>query len=153
MPDVLATLKLANIGFERFEEAASGRVYLTTGHQLIGTYTDLRAFRQVTSAYHGWEAHHVVETQDLSRLNIAQSSPSRNEQLCVLLPKLAHRDRINGVLRSYVQVNQIVTAVELLEAYTEAYDVIGDYCGGGERLIQRELLAIVRATFKAFDLI
>jgi len=31
----------------------------------------------------------------------------------------------------------------LLEAYRSAYDLIGDYCGGGENLIRHELVEIV----------
>jgi len=36
----------------------------------------------------------------------------------------------------------------LLEAYRSAYDLIGDYCGGGEKLIRHELVEIVKAIFR-----
>jgi len=47
----------------------------------------------------------------------------------------------------------LVSPLQLLNAYSDAYELIGDYCGGGERLIKHELLEIVRATFREHNLI
>ena len=153
MPDILTTLAFAKIGFTPYKKAASGRVYLTTANQLVGSHAELTAYRSSDKGYAGWQSHHVVETQDLGRLNIAEFSPTRNDQFCVLLPKRAHVERINSMLRRHAPIGSPVNAALLLQAYREACDLVGDYCGGGERLIRQELFAVVQATFKAFQLI
>jgi hypothetical protein len=153
MPSVKELLDLADIGYEPYARVPAKGIYITTANQLIGSYADERAFVHATKEYRGWQAHHVVETQDLGRLHIHDLSPSRDDQLCVLLPERAHVGRINSILRNRVPLNEGFSPSQLLSAYNEAYSVMGDYCGGGENLIRRELLAIVRATFKAFSLI
>lgn len=153
MLSVPEILKLAEISHETFGPAGTKPVFLTAGNQLIGTFKNLSAFRDSTKDYHGWHAHHVVETHDLGRLNVTTAAPSRKDQLCVLLPERAHIGRVNSLLRTNQPIRTSVTARELLASYREAYDLIGDYCGGGEKLIREELLSIVRATFRAFQLI
>lgn len=153
MNSVAAILQLAQIQFEQFSQAAPTPIYLSAGNQLFGTFTDLSRFRDCTPDYRGWHAHHVVETHDLRRLGIATQSPVRELQLCVLLPEAAHIGRINSVLRREVPIGRTWSAHTLLAAYAEAYNLIGDYCGGGERQVCAELVAIVRATFKAHSVI
>lgn len=128
-------------------------VYLTLGNQLVGTFDNIKAFQQKDKNYHGWHAHHIVECDDLNRLGITQDSPPRGEQICVLIPERAHIGRINSILRKENPARYNATALELLQAYREAYDLMGDYCGGGERLIKRELVNIVSATFRSFNLV
>jgi hypothetical protein len=153
MPTVEQILDLAAFPFERFAPAGAAAVYITQGNQLIGTYKVLCRFRASTEDYRGWQAHHVLETQDLDRLAIAAASPSRDDQLCVLLPERAHIGRINSMLRRHAPMGVTMSPRDLLAAYAEAYELMGDYCGGGEKLIRTELLAIVRATLHAFRLI
>ncbi|HEX6013210.1 MAG TPA: hypothetical protein VFY87_15700, partial [Geminicoccaceae bacterium] len=76
-------------------------VVMTAANQLLGSYADLRRFQvtDITGEYRGWQAHHVVEKQDLDRLGVAHLFPPENDQLCVLLPERAHIGRINSVLR------------------------------------------------------
>lgn len=153
MKTVTQLLTEANIAYESFNQGASGEVFVTKGNQLIGTFRELDKFRCANSVYHGWHRHHVVEIQDLRRLHITQDSPSVDNQLCVLLPERAHIGRINSALRTHAPMGAAITPRELLSAYREAYDLIGDYCGGGERLIKSELLGIARATFRSHQLL
>ena len=153
MKTVTQLLTEANIAYESVNQGAAEKVFLTKGHQLIGTFKELDKFRCANSAYHGWHRHHVVEIQDLQRLHIAQTSPDVDDQLCVLLPERAHIGRINSMLRTLAPLSATLTPRGLLSAYSEAYDLIGDYCGGGERLIKSELLGIVRATFRSHQLL
>ncbi len=153
MTTVTELLDLAGVGYAQFTASAVSGIYITTGNQLIGTFADERSFVKSTSDYHGWQAHHVVETQDLRRLNLQTVSPSRDNQLCVLLPERAHIGRINSILRNRVPLGEQFTPMQLLEAYSEAYAIMGDYCGSGERIVRKELVGIVRATLKAHGLV
>lgn len=153
MQTISELLDLANIQYAAYAPSGPKQVYLTLGNQLIGAFNVLESYRRGDCHYHGWHAHHVVEDQDLERLHIAHLSPAYREQLCVMLPERAHIGRINRVLRREIPIGSIVSARDMVEAYSEAYAVIGDYCGGGERLIRRELLGIVKATFRHFQLV
>jgi hypothetical protein len=84
----------------------------------------------------------------LIRLGLANEFPRYEEQLCVLLPRSAHVDRINNILRNRNPTQFSATAGELLSAYREAYELVGNYSGGGESRVKSELLAIVQATFR-----
>src|SRR5580704_9911753 len=42
-----------------------GGVYITAANQLVGTYDNLKSFQRLSKEYSGWEAHHVVEKDDL----------------------------------------------------------------------------------------
>jgi len=152
MPSVEQLLKLGEVESEPLASARSGKVLITQGNQLIGTYADLCKFRSTDSAYAGWQAHHVFETQDLERMHVDHVAPGRDDQLCVLLPERAHIGRINSVLRRYAPLGMILTPRSLLDAYREAYDLVGDYCGGGELMIKRELVGIVKGTLRAYRL-
>lgn len=153
MSDIARVLSLANIEYWTYTQPTSALVFVTQGNQLIGTYASLKKFQAGVKEYRGWQAHHVVETQDLERLHIAAFSPGRDDQLCVLLPERAHIGRINSVLRKCAPVGTVATPRQLLAAYKEAYALMGDYCGGGELLIQRELVSVVKATFRSFQLL
>jgi len=147
-----AILSAAGIQFSRFENFSE--IFCSKGNQLFGAYTALESFRNVyrtrsgQAAYAGWEVHHVVEDQDLDRLGVAQQFPVYKQQLCVILPRAAHVNRINNILRNRNPTRYSATASELLSAYSEAYQLVGDYSGGGEALIRQELLSIVRAAFR-----
>jgi hypothetical protein len=118
----------------------------------MGAYRDLKKFQSVDEHYFGWHAHHIVEYQDFERLGIGGPLPSRDEQLCVLLPERAHIGRINSVLNSQNPHGVLVTSKDLRAAYRAAYDLVGNYCGSSEEQIKRELLAVVGATFKMVGL-
>jgi hypothetical protein len=125
-----------------------GGVYITAANQLVGTYDNLKSFQRLSKEYSGWEAHHVVEKDDLDRLGVGSLFPAGGDQICVLIPERAHRGRINTILPRENPRRWSATAEELLEAYRSAYDLIGDYCGGGEKFIRHELVEIVKAIFR-----
>lgn len=143
----------ANIEAEVFD--AKLNILVTPANQLVGTYADLEKFRDKYTTkegekiYAGWEIHHIVEDQDLYRTGIADKLPEYRRQLCVLIPDKAHRKRINQMLRNRNPTKFSANAEELIEAYGEAYELVGDYAGGAEGGVQSELTAIVEATFRA----
>ncbi|MDT7953955.1 MAG: hypothetical protein RQ966_20875 [Acetobacteraceae bacterium] len=145
---VAEVLLTAGIPFTAFTPWPEGNVFLTKANQLIGGYKDLCRFRDRTASYKGWQSHHVVETDDLHRLGVASNAPSRDDQLCVLLPERAHIGRINSILRRENPTKWQASGQALRRAYKEAYALVGDYCGAGEAAIQNELLAIVEAEFQ-----
>ncbi len=140
-------LMVAGIRHEPYTKARGERIFLTAAQQLIGTYADLRRFRQASIDYAGWEAHHIVEAQDLERLSVQQRFPPYEQQICVLLPKAAHTKRINSVLRKENPSHLQAAADDLKAAYRDAYWLMGDYCGGGERRIREELVKIADTVF------
>jgi hypothetical protein len=146
-------LDSTSISASPFEGRAE--IWVTRGHQLFGDYSALKTFRssyrKKNSAevpYMGWEAHHIVEKQDLERLGVASRFPDPEHQLCVLLPREAHVGRINNMLRNRNPSRYSATAEELLSAYREAYDLVGDYSGAGAPLIKSELLGVVQAVVR-----
>jgi len=152
MYSVNLLLLRAGVRHERYSLWQPGTVFLTGANQLIGSYSDLRQFQQSDHNYFSWHAHHIVESQDLDRLGVSQSGPPREHQICVLLPERAHIGRINSILRAQNPIGMSATASDLRRAYRDAYALLGDYCGGGEVEIRRELIAIVEAVFKSFGL-
>lgn len=129
-------------------------VLLTPANQLVGAHKALTNFRKAFSEDYGritgrsraltrgaWESHHIVEGQDLDVLRaLGLSIPKYEDCPAVLLPPEAHRSRLNRVLprgRSRLVVD--------LESYGEAYEILGNYTGAGERAIKRELMAVCRA--------
>ena len=150
MYTVTQILSSAGVKFGKYAASpAAGGVFLTDGNQLIGTYADLKRFQRSSPPYLGWEVHHIVEAQDLERLGVRQLAPPYEQQICVLLPERAHTGRINSLLRNQNPIGVRVSPAELLRAYRDAYSLIGDYCGGGERPIRKELVAIASAVFRA----
>lgn len=143
-------LTAARIKHEIHGKRPGTGVFLTGANQLIGTYADLTRFRTSGSEYLGWEAHHIVETKDLDRLGVQDRFPSREQQICVLIPGAAHRKRVNSVFRS--QNNLQAAVSDLKHAYRDAYWLIGDYCGGGEKQIREELMNVVLAVFQSAGL-
>ena len=130
--------------------AGTSGVLLSPANQLFGTYKDLKGYQRSQGGknYFGWHAHHIVEKQDLDRLAVSHRFPPDEDQLCVLLPERAHIGRVSSVLRNQAAMGIQMLATELRGAYFSSYSMIGDYCGGGETAIRRELMAIVNATFK-----
>jgi hypothetical protein len=146
-------LHVARIRHEPYRDADGYEVYITSGNQLVGTHKVLGKFRSQNRHYQGWQSHHVLETQDLGRLHITQLAPDSDNQFCVLLPERGHIDRINSVLRRQAPIGAILPPRALLQAYKDAYDLLGDYCGGGERTIRRELVSIVEASLKLYGVL
>jgi hypothetical protein len=139
----------AGVNAKRYGEAHG--IMLSYAGQLFGTFDDLKRFQRSSAgtSYFGWPAHHVVEKQDLDRLGVADRFANERGQLCVLLPERAHIGRINSILRNQAPMDLLnVNAAELRAAYSLAYSMIGNYCGGSEVIIRRELMAIVAAIFK-----
>jgi hypothetical protein len=145
-------LLMAGIKYEKYGKANFGGVFLTNANQLIGTYSDLKRFQQSDKNYLGWQAHHIVESQDLVNLGVDQLAPLRDRQICVLLPERAHIGRINSRLRTLNPMNVRASVNDLQRAYKDAYALIGDYCGGGEVKIGQELMAIVNVVFRKLAL-
>ena len=140
-------LRVSGISLEPF--AGWPNVYISSANQLLGPYRSIKRAQLRHRAYLGWEAHHIVEFTDLERLNVAGRFPSRDEQLCVLVPSEGHRQRINQILRSANPPGMKVNVDDLLRAYKSAYSILGNYSGGGEAAVCDELLRIARATFTA----
>ncbi len=152
MFSIRTILSAAGIAFSPFEKFSE--IFCSKGNQLFGAYAALSSFRNSYRSgpglppYFGWEVHHVVEDQDLARLGITAQFPPYQQQLCVILPRAAHVARINNILRNRNPSRYSASAIELLGAYKEAYELVGNYSGGGEALIRRELLDIVRTVFR-----
>jgi hypothetical protein len=148
MLTVTEILLIAGVKFQIFSEWPQNNVYLTQANQIMATYKNLGQFRDVKTSYKSWHCHHIVEVDDLLRLGVRDIAPPRDDQLCVLLPERAHVGRINSILRRENPTKWQASGRELRRAYAEAYALIGDYCGGGERQIRQELMAIVEAEFQ-----
>jgi hypothetical protein len=69
------------------------------------------------------------------------------------LPERGHLDRINSLLRRQASIGAIHPPRSLLRAYKEAYGLLGDYCGRGERTIRQELVSIVEASLKLYGVL
>jgi hypothetical protein len=145
-------LDLAGVAHTQFELAKGHPVTLTECHQLVAEYKNLKRAQGASPPYRGWHAHHVVEYQDLVRLGVAELFPPYDEQLCVLLPEGAHMARVTSDLRREIPRTLVHTRRDYLQAYREAYDNVGDYSGARAGGVKRELMAIVRATFRAAGL-
>lgn len=148
MQTVAQILQSAGIPSQDYPQARNQGVFLTPANQLVGAYQDLIRFRATHFDYAGWEAHHIVEARDLSRLGIAHRFPVYEQQICVLLPKAAHAGRINSILNHQNPAGMVVNKQFLKHAYLDAYATVGNYCGSGERPIRDELMAIVSALFR-----
>lgn len=146
-------LKDARVPYREYRCNSPLPIWLTSGNQLMSSYRGLTRFATVDRHYAGWHAHHVVEAQDLERLGVAGKFPSYHDQLTVLLPQSAHIQRVNNVLRNQAPMGAAMHATTLLAAYGAAYALMGNYCGGGEQRIRRELMAIARAIFQRAGLI
>ena len=94
--DVLLT---AGVKFSVYAGREPRNVYVTAANQLIGSYRHLEALRASDNNYNGWDAHHVVEDDDLHRLGVARTHLRVSDQLCLLIPERAHVGRINSILR------------------------------------------------------
>jgi len=118
-------------------------VYITKSDQLIGSYRSLGAFVEKHPEYSNWDKHHIVEDIHLENLGIRNLYPGNWEDLpCVLLPKVAHSQRMAKYLRAADSLKLGSRAI--YNYYKEAYRSIGSYTGkGSESDIARELNAIV----------
>jgi hypothetical protein len=145
---VTQILLTAGVRYQRYPQWPNGNVFLTNANQLIGTYAHLAPFRGSIPDYRGWHRHHVVERDDLDRMKVQGLAPRYEDQLCVLLPERSHIGRIGSILPRMNNRKYEATREELREAYIAAYELMGNYCGGGEINIRRELLAIVDAEFQ-----
>jgi hypothetical protein len=145
-------LMSAGVKYENHPQCPGMGVFLSAGNQLMGTYSDLQRFRPSSPDYFRWDAHHIVEAQDLDRLGLQDRFPPFARQVCVLLPNTAHSRRLNSVFRRQNPSGLQVTVTDLKHAYREAYWLLGDYSGGGERLIRDELVNVVLAVFRSTGL-
>jgi hypothetical protein len=152
MITVSELLSVSGVRHERYAKWPRGDVYLTAANQLIGAYAGLKSFQSSDRNYLQWQAHHIVEYQDLVRLDVAQTFPPRERQICVLIPERAHIGRVNSILRMENPTNLHASVAQLRQAYRAAYSLIGDYCGGGEIPVRRELMAIVDAIFDKMEI-
>jgi hypothetical protein len=132
-------------------------VYRTKADQLVGSYSALVSFRNAFPKHYKehthtdprskdealvrtWQAHHVVEVQDLKVLQaLGRKFPTYRYLPCVLLPYEAHQQRVNDLLER----GPMSTMSDLLD-YANAYDAIGSYTGADEQRIRNELVAICR---------
>lgn len=141
------SLQEAGIPHDVFWAERGVTVYISAAQQLFGEYRVFKAFRKAHPAYRGWHAHHVLEWQDVERLSCETIAPEYEQQTCVLLPVKGHLGRINSRLRTLLPIGaKSLTDEDVLEAYEDAYSILGNYCGSSERAIAEELMAIVRAS-------
>lgn len=141
-------LTRSGIRYQRYRQWPSRKVYLSAANQLLAPYADLKLAQAGDKDYVGWEAHHIFEFADLERLGALGLFPPYERQLCVLLPPQAHRSRINQILRSSNPPGMKVTASYLRSAYQMAYAMVGNYSGGGEAAIRKELMSVVDAVLQ-----
>ncbi len=116
-------------------------IYLTPALQLIGAYRSFKGFAQNQSGYKGWEAHHIFEGSEAS--SSGGRYPIYDEQLCVLLPNYSHRSIVSPHLSSWRHL--LLTRREIIDKYRDVYEDIGEYCGGSQKDITRELVALLTA--------
>lgn len=155
MDFVESILKDSRVRYREYRCNSPAPIWLTAGNQLLSSYAALSRFATVDRHYRGWHAHHVVEAQDLERLGVDEKFPAYEQQLTVLLPQLAHIQRVNSVsvLRNHAPNHAVMTAPDLLIAYAAAYALMGNYCGGGEQRIREELMALAQAILKHAGLV
>ena len=153
MDFVESILKESRVRYREYHCNSPSPIWLTSGNQLIASYSVIKRFATIDIRYAGWHAHHVVEAQDLERLGVAGKFPAYEEQPTVLLPQSAHIRRINSVLRNQAPQDAAMPISELLNAYASAYSLMGNYSGGGEEKIRAELMAIARTIFKRAGLV
>jgi len=153
MYTIQEVLLIAGVSFSPYIPAKPGKVLITGANQLMSTYATLHAYQKSERDYKGWHAHHVLENDDLLRLGVHLSAPAYADQLCVLLPERAHVGRVNSILRRENPTRYQANRKELRKAYAEAYSMIGNYCGGGEAAIRKELMGIIDAEFQILGVI
>ena len=74
----------------------------------------------------------MVEDQDLDRLGVAQQFPVYKQQLCVILPRAAHVNRINNILRNRNPTRYSATANSRLSARAFERDQLWASAPAGE---------------------
>jgi len=139
-------LRSCGIKHKVFWSSGNSVVYISNANQLFSEkrFFDSSVFRNTfREEYKGWEAHHIVEDQDLIRLGIDHRFPPYEKQTCVLLPPGGHRGRINARLRTLLPIGIHIMNDDVLESYSDAYSTLGNYCGSSESAIYDELMAIV----------
>jgi hypothetical protein len=130
-------------------------IYLTKAEQIVGPYSALLKFRNAFPDWYKalkqggrvvegtWEAHHIVEEQDLKILRqLGHAIPAYKLCPAVLLPEIAHQNLNRTLGRGSDRV------VADLDNYRDAYKELGNYTGAGARRICDELVAICRLILK-----
>lgn len=140
-------LKDSRVRFREYRCNSPSRIWLTSGNQLMSSYSALSRFATVDRHYRGWRAHHVLEASDVQRFGMAANLPPYEQQLTVLLPLTAHIQRTINSRRNHAP-QQAVLAADLLSSYAAAFALMGNYCGGGEERIRAELVAVARAILR-----
>jgi hypothetical protein len=114
-------------------------IYETEAGQLMGTHKALTEFRKANPAYNGWDSHHIIEEEHLVSFfkNLVY-----DDLPCVLLPKVAHANRIRGSVAG--KANQLMTEKEVIAMYKNAYEeLLDDYTDNGQSSIVSELLSVM----------
>jgi hypothetical protein len=146
---VSQVLLTARLRFKVYPSWTPGTVFETTrGGQIIGSFIDLDRFRAKNKGFGGWHRHHIVEKDTLRELGVTGHAPHPDDQPCVFLPSAAHARRINSILQSNSPAAFSLRGTDLREAYSDAYDLMGDYTGRAPGLVKSELMAIVNAEFQ-----
>src|SRR3954470_3827328 len=153
MDFVESILKDSRVRYREYRCNSPSPIWLTSGNQLLSSYQALSRFARVDRHYSGWHAHHVLEAQDLERFGVTGKFPAYEQQLTVLLPHAAHIRRIKSGLRNQAPQYAAMTTGDLMTAYTAAYALMGNYCGGGEQRVRAELMAIARAILRFAGLV
>ncbi|SDB74376.1 hypothetical protein [Belnapia rosea] len=129
-------------------------VMMTPANQLVGAHAAVKNYRKAYPEDYGrivgksgkterlaWESHHIVEGQDLKFLrSMGVDIPDYEVCPAVLIPPEAHRNRVSRTLPRGKD-----RLLADLDSYAEAYNHIGNYCGGGSKAIKEELMSICRA--------
>ena len=145
---VSQVLLVAGVSFQVFPRSSRPNVFETAGDQIIGTFTDLDAFRSANSGYKGWHRHHIVEKDTWKALGMTGHVPPYDDQPCVLLPEGGHARRINSILQRCSPSVFGLKGAELREVYDDAYDLMGDYTPAAPGVVKKELMDIVNAEFQ-----
>lgn len=147
--EVYNLLKNAAVGPVAFWTGGKYTVYISDAGQLFATKIcfDNSKFKK-DNGYSGWHANHVIDNNHIKLLGWSHKFPPYEEQVCVLLPMEAHAKRFNSVVQSHgaggLGVDLAISPEDVLLGYNEAYDLIGNYCGGGAARCKREMLAVVK---------
>jgi hypothetical protein len=144
-------LLTAGVRFKPYPGWTPGTVFQTArGGQIIGSFVELNKFRAKNNGFAGWHRHHIVEKDTLNALGLNLLAPHPDDQPCVFLPSAAHARRINSILQSNSPSAFGLLGQDLRDAYSDAYDLMGDYTGKAPGIVKRELMSIVNAEFQLF---
>lgn len=141
-------------------------VYVTESGQLVGPFWALQELQETNAKakklnlieddYENWEANHILFKEHVNLLGAQARFTHEKEQLCHLVPPLADSQYVSDVVKRVLddeeglEPNEIPTVGQLIKAYLQGYyckhqterQGFGDYCGGEQDVVARELMAI-----------